>query len=147
MYPPQLQPVRTAAEEHSLWRNLSEDAFRNSMFELIKVSGRVPCDTKVYTSQDWPNQQHSHGDAHGRALSFDAEQRLADDLAFIAVPEKTAKTVSAVAVEEEYDPRGLIFKLAANQGVASQTRVAFSEIFKLLELCTLKSLLYEALFT
>lgn len=140
MIEPSLQPSRTAAKEDSIWRDLSEDTFRKNILELGKASEQVPCDSKAYVVGDWQDQQDSYGDSNGRILPVAAEQRLADDLALIAVPAKFARTVSAVAVEESHDHQGLTVRVAANQGVANESRDAFSQVFELLASCACKSL-------
>ena len=129
-----LQPSRTAPKKQSVWRNLTEDAFRTNLLALVRVSGEAPSDPTACSLERWQERHRGGADLIARVLPLDVERRLADDLALIAVPEKDAKTVSAAAIEELHDPPGLTVRIATNQGVTKRTQDAFRAILKLITL-------------
>ena len=130
------QLLKTASGSQSLWNKVGEHDFRKNIAELGRVSGSVPCDAKANDLDQWGKRLV---DAKSQTLDLGTERTLADDLAFIAVYAKEAKTVSAVAVEELRDGQGLIISLAANQGVALRTQDAFRSIFQRLSACASRS--------
>ena len=133
------QASRTSSKQHSIWRGFSENEFRKNILALAKASGSVPQDTQIFNIQTWQQQRSQHRASRDRALSLEAERRLVDDLAFIAVPAKESKTVSAMTVEETANPLGLKTRLAANQGVANRTQNSLRHIFRVLAACARKS--------
>ena len=124
------RPLKTASAPHSIWRDLGEDNFRENIARLVEVSGRVPCDARTNDLEHWEEAHLPATEADERLLDLRTERLLADDLAFIAVYKKDSTTVSAVAIEEPRHGEGLVIRVAANQGVASRTQIAFRSIFE-----------------
>ena len=110
--------VKTAAKKDSIWRGLPEDRLRNHMVALERASNGVPDDAKVHLLTKWESAR-GHRQESSRRLPLLVEQRLADDLAFIAAAGENVKAVSAVAIEERIDTPGLIIRLAANDLVSA----------------------------
>lgn len=84
----------------------------------------------------WPTKEadkDSDNDAH--TLPLEIEQRLADDLAFIAASKKEAKAVSAVALEEGRDSGGLVIRLTSNGTIQKEVLQKFREIAGILQGC------------
>lgn len=57
---------------------------------------------------------------------------LTDDLAFIAASQPQVDSVSAVAMEQDYDRHSVSFKLAANEGVTFIVKDHFDQLFAVL---------------
>ncbi|KAL8684987.1 MAG: hypothetical protein Q9218_008037, partial [Villophora microphyllina] len=110
--------VRTASIGDSIWKGLGEDAFRRNVVNLAKAS-EVPGSPRTYSSIDWsqrcPSRSHD-----SFSLAFDDEQRIADDLAYVAASQEDVRSVSAVALEEHPNPPGLTVRLAANASIPDQ---------------------------
>ncbi|KAL6245452.1 hypothetical protein RBB50_007451 [Rhinocladiella similis] len=130
------QPVQTASEQNSIWRDLSEDHFRRDVVALSRKCNQVPLNPRLWLP--------STGDAHHdktwtdtpRQLSFDVERRLADDMAYILAAKEGVGSVTAVCVEERQEPKGLVLRIAANEGVCKGFKAALSHICDLLMSCT-----------
>lgn len=140
----QYLPVRTATEQFSIWRKLPEDKFRKRMVALEHASRGFPEDAKAHSVQGWRDSNTCElGTA--RRLSLRREQRLADDLAFIAASQGGVKYVSAVAIEECIGNPGLIFRLAVNDVMdPPDTRVpdTLQRMLPLLEACARRCTFY-----
>lgn len=109
----------TAPDCDSIWKGLGEKTFRNTIANLKFASKDLPSDSRVYAVDEWERQHHLD-DTSQRRLSLKDEQRLADDLAYIAACREGAEAVSAVAMEEQLYPPSLTFRLAANGQVPEQ---------------------------
>ncbi len=138
----QLLNVNTASAEASIWQGLEHDCFRADIVALQRASHEVPCDPKVYDRGQWHNSRIRLDDP-SRLLSFEVEQRVADDLAFLAAAYEGVKAVSAVALEESVDPVGLVIRLAANGVVPQKIAETFRPIFDLLRRCAARSVSFS----
>ena len=127
-------PARTSGKDHSIWKPLNENTFRNHILQLCSISKDVPVDPHTHTKEAW--QKRSGRVALEDALiPFTVEKQLADDFAFLAAATEGAHSVSAAAIETVEDPQGLVIRLAANNGVASPVKQALTEMLDILQLC------------
>lgn len=132
----QLLPVSTASPKDSIWQNLDQGAFRKRIDDL-KAKNDCPGDPKEHTQKEWRRRSASTSGSN-RTLPFDVEQRVADDLAFIAAAQKDVKAVSAICLEEGFDSHGLTVRLATNGAIPSIVIDSLRSVFDLLELCAKK---------
>lgn len=132
-------PVNTANEHQSIWRGLGRDTFRGHIVALQQASREIPSDPVVHSTNEWLASRSAR---HGRdySLPFDVEQRLVDDIAFIAAAEEGPKEVSAVALEEEVGHKGLIFRVAANEKLPNGVEEMLKSAFHLLSQCASRSM-------
>ncbi|KAL9011323.1 MAG: hypothetical protein Q9173_003824 [Seirophora scorigena] len=73
----------TAPDCDSIRKGLDEKTFRNTIAALRFASKDLPSDSRVYAVDEWERQHHLDGTSQ-RRLSLKDEQRLADDLAYVA---------------------------------------------------------------
>ena len=130
--------VNTAHDDQSIWQGLGRDTFRRHIIDLQQASNEVPSDPVVYSAGEWL-ATHTTGNGLGYSLPMDVEQRLADDLAFIAAAEEGPKEVSAVALEEQINPPGLLILLAANEKFPNGVVDMLKACFRLLSQCASRS--------
>ena len=132
--------VNTASDDQSIWQGVDRDTFRRHIIGLQQASNEVPSDPVVYSASEW---LATHGTANGLgySLPMDVEQRLADDLAFIAAAEEGPKEVSAVALEEQINPPGLLILLASNEKFPNGVEDMLKACFRLLSQCASRSTL------
>lgn len=135
-----LSKVNTASPENSIWRDLDHVSFRRHMIAFQQASKEVPSDPEVHSRREWENPRVCTDDP-SHTIPFDVEQRLADDLAFLAAAEAGGNSVSAVGLEQSIDPVGLVVRLAANEGITQDVYKTFESIFGLLRRCATKSML------
>ncbi|KAL8730898.1 MAG: hypothetical protein Q9181_004514 [Wetmoreana brouardii] len=98
-----LAPVKTASKKDSIWKDLDEDVFRRNIVALAHAFNDVPGDSWDYSLTDWKGRHPVEQKTQHR-LSFEDEQRVADDLAYIAASKKSGEAISAVALEETSNP-------------------------------------------
>ena len=132
--------VNTARYDQSIWQGIGRDTFRKHIISLQQASDEVPSDPVVYSASEWL-ATHGMGNGLAYSLPMDVEQRLADDLAFIAAAEEGPKEVSAVALEEQVDPPGLLVLLAANEKFPIGVEDMLKACFRLLSQCASRSTL------
>lgn len=130
-------PVNTAPPIHSIWRDVSQSTFRTRIDQLQRKTD-VPGESKTHTYEAWRRQTGvPHESPH--LLPSDVEERVVNDIAFIAANRKDVNSVSAVALEEQRSAHGLIVRLAANGAIEVLVINTLSSIFGLLQDCALKS--------
>jgi hypothetical protein len=100
--------TRTANPENSIWRHLPEDAFRQHLVDLEKITNAVPVEPQIF-----PLDRYNLEAKDGYTLPWSVEQQLADDFAFLAAIEEGAQSVAAVCLEERLKPAGLTVRFAA----------------------------------
>lgn len=132
--------ANTARNDQSIWQGVDRDTFRRHIVGLQQASNEVPSDPVVYSASEWL-ATHGTGNGLGHSLPIDVEQRLADDLAFIAAAEEGPKEVSAVALEEHINPPGLLILLAANEKFPNGVEDMLKACFRLLSQCASRSTL------
>ena len=128
------KPLRTAKQTRSIWKGLSEDAFRQTVIALSRVTNGVPVDSKRWWSTSMSSQSLPTS-IECRLLSSQTEQRLADDFAFISAAQEGVESVAAVCIEEIREPMGLVIRVAANEGIREEIRNALKEICDSLMSC------------
>lgn len=121
----------TASENDSVWKGLGEHAFRNTISALAAASKGLPGDPRGYLAEEWERRHPLH-DNNQHRLCLRDEQRLADDLAYVAASREGGKAVSAVALEEHLRPPGLTIRLAANRSIPEQVPKQFHALLRLL---------------
>ncbi|KAL8932461.1 MAG: hypothetical protein Q9216_006826 [Gyalolechia sp. 2 TL-2023] len=121
----------TASKQDSIWKALNESTFRKTIADLGKASGDVPGQSRPYSLSEWERRHTDHNLAQ-RSLTLEDEQRLADDLACIAASREKGKAVSAVTLEEQCNPPGMIVRLAANASIPNQVPAQLNAIFRVL---------------
>ncbi len=131
MSAPQLLAVSTASKQESIWTTVTQDAFRRNVIELQRASTKCPADPEIHSRA--PTLEN---DNHGHTIPFEVEQRLADDFAFVAAFNKDVWTITAVALEELSQPRGLLVRLAANAAVEPSVLDTLYHMLRLLRLCS-----------
>ena len=141
---PEKLAVDTASFGNSIWRKVGWNTFRHHIVALQRASNEVPSDPLVHSASQW-QAAHRKSNDDARTLPFDVEQRLADDIAFLAAAEEGAKEVSAVALEEQDEPGGLIVRLAANQSVPRGVEDTLRAMFDLLSQCSSRSICVQKL--
>ena len=131
----------TASNKQSIWRDLSENTFREHIVALEKASKEVPAGPQVHSLPEW-QQQHQWNESVIHRLPMELEQRFADDFAFIAATEDNAKAVSAVGLEERPDVAGMIVRLAGNGPLTPQIAESLQAVLDDLGQCASRSWYY-----
>ena len=129
-----LLPVQTNSAKQSIWRRTSLDTFRAHVVELQNASNRVPSDPEDNSARLWLAQRTNAVNSV-RSLPFEVEQRVADDLAFIAAAEEGVKSVSAVTLEQHVGEAGVTIRLAANKTIPKDVPGIFRQLFDLMSQC------------
>ena len=129
-----LLPVRTASAKQSIWRDTSIDTFRRNVVSLQHASNKVPSDPQDHSASLWLAQR-TNAVKSVYLLPFEVEQRVADDLAFIAAAEEGVKSVSAVTLEQHIGDAGLTIRLAANEIIPKDVPGIFRRLFDLMAQC------------
>jgi hypothetical protein len=127
-------PARTSGKNHSIWKPLSENTFRKHILQLCSASRDVPVDPHVHTKETWQARCERTA-VEDTTIPLTVEMQVADDFAFLAAATEGARSVSAAAIETVEDPKGLIIRLAANNGVATPVKQALTEMLDSLQLC------------
>lgn len=126
--------TKTAPRKRSIWRGISEKEFRGHVIELKRKSNAVPARSRVHSLREW-ERDHSKQCNEGRMLDLAIEQRVADDIAFIAAATEGVKLVSAVGIEEFTNHSGLLVRLAVNDTMPQNVAGELRTIFNFLEKC------------
>lgn len=134
---PEVLSVNTAAPGDSIWRDVSQGNFRRQIDDL-KRKNNVPGKPKVYQDKLWLKRRASSHEP-SRLLPLKVEERIVNDLAFVAAARKDVKSVSAVALEEVNNSSGLMIRMAANEAIESRVIDTLTSIFGLLQDCAGKS--------
>ncbi|ROT38122.1 hypothetical protein SODALDRAFT_344896 [Sodiomyces alkalinus F11] len=92
-------PTRTASPESSIWIDPTETAFRKRVVELEKLTNAVPLDSQIFDLTEW-SANHPPSPQHNFRLSPSEEQRLADDISYLAAVGEGAQSVAAATVQE-----------------------------------------------
>ena len=127
-------PVQTASKKQSIWQGTNLNTFRTNVVTLQDVSSRVPSDPEDNSARSWLAQGTTAVNSV-HLLPFDVEQRVADDLAFIAAAEEGVKSVSAVALEQHVGASGVTIRLATNQTIPKDVPSSFRRLFDLMSQC------------
>lgn len=134
----QPQPVNTATPGNSIWRSLDRNSFRRSAVALRQASNGIASDEEIHSASRW-QQRHLSSDSTLYRIPFDIEQRLVDDLAFIAASEENLRVGSAVTLEQYVNPSRLVFRLAANEYTPRGVPNTLKSIFEILGRCASRS--------
>ncbi|KAL8821385.1 MAG: hypothetical protein Q9191_007318 [Dirinaria sp. TL-2023a] len=126
--------TKTASRKHSIWRRVGEDEFRRHVVALKRKSNGVPALPSVHSLREW-ERDHPRQCNGSRKLDLAIEQRLADDIAFIAAATEGVKLVSAVGIEEFTNHSGLVVRIAVNDTMPQDVADELRKVFDLLEKC------------
>lgn len=132
-------PVDTASQRDSIWREGGWDTFRKHIVSLQRATNQVPGDLKVLSASEW-QAEYANDVGIERLLPFSVEQRLADELAFVAAAEERPMEVSAVVLKEQTQHEGLLVRLAADGLIPCGVRDTLKAIFNLLNKCASRSI-------
>ena len=132
--PMEAAPARTSGKDCSIWKPLNENTFRKHIMQLCSISKDVPVDPHMHTKEA-RRKRSERTELEDASIPFTVEMQVADDFAFLAAATEGAHSVSAAAIETVEDPKGLIIRLAANNGVASPVKQALTEMLDSLQLC------------
>ena len=131
-------PLNTASKKQSIWRYIDQDVLRSNIVNLQRASKQVPADPLVHSAERWLASRATDV-IRLYLLPFEIEQRIADDLAFMAAAEEGHKDISAVTLEEAGEPRRLIVHLATNEGCSQRVKETLHAVFGLLSRCASRS--------
>ena len=131
-------PANTAIQGDSVWRYLDQDTFRKHVVDLQRVSNQVPADPIIHSATEW-QLKHPDQKKEDYLLPFGVEQRIADDLAFVAAAKEGHREITAVALEEREEPDGLTVRLSANEWISQDVVNTLTIVFDLLVQCASKS--------
>lgn len=131
------RPVRTATRDRSIWRHLSERAFRRNVVKLARrcnevgwkevVVAGISSSPAIVERSVMPRQTRS--DDASYQVPLEVERRLTTDIAFIAANEAGAPKVTAACVEENYAENEIRLWLAANAGIEGCVEEALLQIW------------------
>ena len=107
--------VQTAAKDHSVWRGLGEKTFMGNVESLVTPTGKVAGSVQIYKDRGLSTGNDRGSDY---VLPFGAERQLANDFAFVAAAEASAKAVSAITITENVGGKGMIIRIAVNQTIS-----------------------------
>lgn len=124
----------TATPDQSVWRPLSQKKFLQNVVDLHRASNKISSNPKVHARIEWPAAR-IRNDSADYVLPFETEQRVADDLAFIAAAEEGVKAISAVGLEQTLGTHSLVVRLAVNETIPQDVPDTFEKISDLLSGC------------
>lgn len=127
----QYLPVTTAPPEDSVWRGIDRTTFRQNIAALEKTFRKTSGSKEAVSRHDWQKRRAELA-SQDYILPFNVEQQLAEDFSFLVAAECDTKATSAVCIEEQSDPEGLVVRLAADEHVMTKVRKALKEILGLL---------------
>ena len=114
----------------SLWIGSEQQRFTNAVSKLQNLS-EIPNNPTTHDILTY--RSRSSDPQREWQLDITEEQRLADDLAFLAASQQGAKYVSAVTVEEHRSPMAISIKVSSNDGINSVVIETFKRIFAAIE--------------
>lgn len=110
------------------------NTFRTNVVTLENVSNRVPSDPEDNSARLWLARRTDAVNSVN-LLPFEVEQRVADDLAFIAAAEEGVKSVSAVALEQHVGAAGVTIRLAANETIPNDVPSSLRRLLDIMSQC------------
>lgn len=107
---------RTATHNDSIWREVSEKAFRNQIINLWKHTKGRPGDPFTYAAPVCENKNN-------HLFTFATEVTLAEGFAFVAATKKGVESVSAAAIAvPKHEEDGLLVYVASNDDIRPSTK-------------------------
>ena len=137
-------PVQTASKDQSIWLGIGLDTFRRHVVALELASHRMPSDPEDHSVRLWLAHRPDASDSN-YVLPFEVEQRVADDLAFLAAAEEGVKSVSAVALEQCGLTASLTIRLVANDTIPKSVPGIFRQLFDIMSRCATDRSSYPSL--
>ena len=131
-------PVNTASKTTSIWRDVEQSLFRQRIDDLHRKTDHCPGRPREFSQASWQAKAPSQILAN-HVLPFQVEERIANDIAFVAASRKDVESVSAVALEEHRDSQGLSVRIAANGSINSAVIETIEAVLSLLQDCARKS--------
>ncbi|KAJ9296732.1 hypothetical protein DTO271G3_4931 [Paecilomyces variotii] len=127
----QYLPVSTAPPDDSIWQGINQATFRQNIASLEKSFKTRPGPKEAVPRDGW-EKRRAELSSQDYIIPFNTEQQLAEDFAFLVAAEPESKATSAVCIEEQSEPEGLVVRLAADEPVTTRVRKALKDILGLL---------------
>ncbi|KAJ9238245.1 hypothetical protein DTO271D3_5546 [Paecilomyces variotii] len=127
----QYLPVSTAPPDDSIWQGINQATFRQNIASLEKTFKTRPGPKEAVPRDGW-EKRRAELSSQDYIIPFNTEQQLAEDFAFLVAAEPESKATSAVCIEEQSEPEGLVVRLAADEPVTTRVRKALKDILGLL---------------
>ncbi|GAE00101.1 hypothetical protein AN5503.2 [Paecilomyces variotii No. 5] len=127
----QYLPASTAPPDDSIWKGFNEATFRQNIASLEKTFRNKPGPKESVPRHDW-EKRRAELSSQDYIIPFNTEQQLAEDFAFLVAAEPESRATSAVCIEEQSEPEGLVVRLAADEPVTTRVRKALKDILGLL---------------
>lgn len=127
----QYLPVSTAPPDDSIWQGINQATFRQNIASLEKSFKTRPGPKEAVPRDGW-EKRRAELSSQDYIIPFNTEQQLAEDFAFLVAAEPESKVTSAVCIEEQSEPEGLVVRLAADEPVTTRVRKALKDILGLL---------------
>ena len=121
----------------TIWQDIDKNEFYTQI-QALHNQNRLPGANE--TSITRPESGHEG------ELSFEVEESLAHDFAFVALTQEHAKSVTAATVQFLCDPNRMSITLAMNDGVPKGVREDLTEIMTLLERCACECMFHVTCF-
>ncbi|KAL1874604.1 hypothetical protein Plec18167_005836 [Paecilomyces lecythidis] len=127
----QYLPVSTARPDDSIWQEINQATFLQNIASLEKAFRNKPGPKEAVPRHDW-EKRRAELSSQDYIIPFNTEQQLAEDFAFLVAAEPESRATSAVCIEEQSEPEGLVVRLAADEPVTTRVRKALKDILGLL---------------
>ncbi|KAJ9191919.1 hypothetical protein DTO164E3_8156 [Paecilomyces variotii] len=127
----QYLPVSTAPPDDSIWQGINQATFRQNIASLEKSFKTRPGPKEAVPRDGW-EKRRAELSSQDYIIPFNTEQQLAEDFVFLVAAEPESKATSAVCIEEQSEPEGLVVRLAADEPVTTRVRKALKDILGLL---------------
>ena len=121
---PLSQPVKTATNHTSIWRDVALVTFRSNIAELKGLTD-IPAAKATHIRS--LTSDTAAMDARF-TLPFETERRLSDDFALIASLKNDGYDVSAAAVEEAPDGEAITVRLASNCRISGAAKALINAV-------------------
>ena len=124
---------QTKSTKNTIWRPIREIEFFKNVKRVHDACGDCPRPPQVFDRRP-PATASAYVSSY--KIPLEVEYQLVNDLAFIAAAYEGAKSVSAAAVSENAQSRGMTFTVASNAGVPKDVEAALREICHELQRCS-----------
>ena len=106
---------------------------RKQLTESIALLSKLTDTPERPTENSIADYLQRNNDTHNRALSLPREKEIAETLAFLAATSDDPRKVTALCIEERLEGRGLVIRLAVNNGGLVRVKQGFENIASILE--------------
>jgi hypothetical protein len=109
----------TAQPGRSIWDHVDRSMFEGELGSLHRT--RFVPESQSLQEEDWPEPRKQE------MLPFAIEKQLSDDIAFVSAYDYGVRYVTAATVQVA--ERGVLIRLAANEGVCARVNIAWQNMF------------------